>query len=414
MVQKATSILLALLFSATLLAQQPKRPDLIVVVSIDQFPYSYLTRFQPYFGDGGFNRFLHDGASFTHAKYPYSTTYTGPGHAAIGTGYVPAKSGIIGNTWFDRNERGPQYCVGDDHARGGFSPQNLASDSLGDLVQDRYAGSRVFGVALKDRAAILMAGRKATSAYWFDSSIPGFTSSSYYHSNKQLADDFNRIVPDLIKSHPMWEQSDFIPAADLDRITHDPERLRKYKTSREGLGVSFPHRIATAEALTYTPFGNELVIGFAEKLIETENLGTEDGKPDLVFVGLSSPDYLGHNYGPDSLEAADTVVRTDRQLAAFFHDLDAKFGARYTVAISSDHGVQSIPEVARDMGRDAGRVDMRNPNATIRTYGELAPRAGDEDRGEARHQGHAVHADREDVHHVFRRAGDLSQLDAHP
>ena len=100
---------------------------------------------------------------------------------------------------------------------------------------------------------------------------------------------------------------------------------------------------------------------------------TEDGTPDLVFVGLSSPDYLGHSFGPDSLEVADTVVRTDRQLARFFAWLDSKFGSRYTVAISADHGVQSIPEVARDMGRDAGRVDMRNPPADARTIGDLAP-----------------------------------------
>jgi hypothetical protein len=107
-------------------------------------------------------------------------------------------------------------------------------------------------------------------------------------------------------------------------------------------------------------------------VIEAEKLGTDDGAPDLLYVGLSSPDYLGHAFGPDSLEAADDVLRTDAQLAGFFKWLDAKLGDRYTVAITSDHGVQSIPEVARDMGRDAGRVDMRNPNGTVRTIGELA------------------------------------------
>jgi hypothetical protein len=365
------SLALCLFAALPLVAQQ--RPDLVVVISIDQFRYDYMTRFEPYFSGGGFRRALNDGANFRHALYPYSTTYTGPGHAAIGTGYTPSRSGIVANTWFDRMSASPEYCVADERVRGGFSPINLTSDSLGDRVGERYAASKVIGIALKDRAAILMAGRKATAAYWFDAQAPGFTSSSYYRWNKSVVDEFNKTASSYVKSHPEWSQSDFIPAADLARITHDPAALRKYKTRREGLGVEFPHRIRSMEALTYTPFGNDLVLDFAERVIEAESLGTEDNAPDVLYVGLSSPDYLGHAFGPDSLEAADAVVRTDRQLERFFAWLDGKFGARYTVAISSDHGVQSIPEVARDMGRDAGRVDLRNPNATVRTIGELAP-----------------------------------------
>jgi hypothetical protein len=226
-------------------------------------------------------------------------------------------------------------------------------------------------VALKDRAAILMAGRKATAAYWWEWTRGGFTSSAYYRWNRDLVAEFNKTVPDVVRAHPVWEQSGFIPAADLDRITHDPEKLRQYKTQREGLGGSFPHPIKTPEAITYTPFGNELVLAFAERLIDAEKIGTDDGQPDVLFVSLSSPDYLGHDFGPESLEVADTVVRTDRQLERFFADLDTRFGDRYTLALSADHGVQSIPEVARDMGRDAGRVDMRDPSTTAKTFGEL-------------------------------------------
>ncbi|HEX3578510.1 MAG TPA: alkaline phosphatase family protein, partial [Thermoanaerobaculia bacterium] len=351
-------------------AQQ--RPDLVVVISIDQFRYDYMTRFAPYFSEGGFNRALKGGANFRRSLYPYATTYTGPGHAAIGTGYTPSRSGIIANTWFDRLTASPEYCVNDERSRGGFSPLNLASDSLGDRVGERYPGSKVIGIALKDRAAILMAGRKATAAYWFDPQAPGFTSSSYYAWNKSVVTEFNKTVTATLVAHPAWTQSDYIPAVDLGRITHDPPALRKYKTQREGLGVEFPHRIRSIDAFTYTPFGNDLVLDFAERVIDAEKLGTEDNAPDVIYLGLSSPDYLGHAFGPDSLEVADTVVRTDRQLADFFKWLDGKFGKRYSVAITSDHGVQSIPEVARDMGRDAGRVDMRNPNATVRTMGELA------------------------------------------
>src|SRR5438067_2632943 len=142
-----------------------QHPDLIVVVSVDQFRYEYLTRFEPYLSDGGFNRGIKHGTNFTRALYPYAVTYTGPGHAAIGTGQVPARSGIVANTWLDRITATPVYCVEDKRAIGGFSPLKLDSDSLGDRLREKVAASKVIGVALKDRAAILMAGRKATAAY---------------------------------------------------------------------------------------------------------------------------------------------------------------------------------------------------------------------------------------------------------
>ncbi|MGZ4777935.1 MAG: alkaline phosphatase family protein [Thermoanaerobaculia bacterium] len=363
---------LSVLVAASLVAAPQPQPDLIVLISIDQFPDRYLRRFQPYFSEGGFNRLMRRGADFTHALYPYATTFTGPGHAALGTGQVPSRSGIVSNTWFDRLDGAPEYCVSDTRA-GGFSPLNLASDSLGDRLQEKYPGAKVFGVSLKDRAAILMAGRKATAAYWWDWNAGGFTSSAYYRSSKTLTSDFDKVIPDIVRAHPTWEPSGFIPAPDLARLTHDPESLRKYKQLKESLGLSFPHPIKSAEALTYTPFGNDLVIGFAEMLIDEEKIGTSDGQPDILFVSLSSTDYLGHVFGPDSLEMADSIVRIDRQLEKFLADLDTRFGDRYTVALSADHGIQSIPEVARDMGRDAGRIAMRNPGANVRTFGELAP-----------------------------------------
>jgi hypothetical protein len=362
----ALIILVALPLSA-----QP--PDLIVVISVDQFRYEYLTRFAPYLSDGGFNRAIKHGANFTRALYPYAVTYTGPGHAAIGTGHVPARSGIVANTWLDRVTATPVYCVEDKRTVGGFSPLNLDSDSLGDRLQEKVAGSKVIGVALKDRAAILMAGRKATAAYWFDPKMPGFTSSSYYRANRTMLNAFNASVPSVLTQHHEWTQSTFIPIADLARLAHDPASLRNYKTKHGNLGVEFPHPIANIDELTYTPFGNDLVLTFAERIIDDEHLGTDDASPDLLFVGLSSQDYLGHAYGPDSLEAADSVMRTDRQLETFFNWLDQKFSGRYTVAITADHGVQSIPEVARDMGRDAGRVDFQNPKKTATTFADLAP-----------------------------------------
>jgi len=375
-VRRPLVLLLVLALGASAFAADapPRRPDLVVVISIDQFPYYYLPRFEAWFADDGFNRFIKHGANFTEARYPYSTTYTGPGHAAIGSGNLPSRSGIISNTWFERLNGAPEYCAADSRAVPPFSPANLDSDSLGDRLQEKVPGAKVISVSLKDRAAILMGGRKATAAYWLDPVAGGFTSSSYYRGvNKTVLAELNKTLAATVQAHPTWEQSDFIPAADLKRVTHDPVSLRKYKTSRGGMGVQFPHPVKSLDTLTYTPFGNGLVIGLAEQLAEAEGIGTADGSPDLLFLSLSSPDYLGHSYGPDSLEAADSVVRTDRDIAGFLHFLDQRFGDRYTVALTSDHGVQSIPEVARDMGRKGGRIKVANPGANVRTLGELVP-----------------------------------------
>lgn len=366
--------IVAALTITPLFAQQPEinRPDLIVIISIDQFPYYYLPRFAPFFTTGGFNRFLKGGADFTNALYPYSTTFTGPGHAAIGTGWTPSHTGIVANNWYDRQSGKAVYCVDDARVVGGFSPMNLDSDSLGDRLQEKYTAAKVYSVSIKDRAAILMGGRKATAAYWLDEKKGGFTSSSYYVRgiDQALLDDYNRTIPGYVAAHTVWDLSGYIPAADLDKVTHDPERLRQYKRSHEGLGVSFPHPIKGLDALVYTPFGNDLVLGLARRVLETENIGTADHHPDILFISLSSQDYLGHDFGPDSLEAADSVVRIDRQLADFFDFLDHNFHDRVTVALTADHGVQSIPEVAKDLGRDAGRVDMRRTKS-MKTFGEF-------------------------------------------
>jgi hypothetical protein len=356
-IQRLFLVLLFVFASTTFAAE---RPDLIVVISIDQFPYYYIPRFAPYFAENGFNRFLKQGATFTEARYPYAITETGPGHAAIGTGNPPSRSGIVSNNWYDRFTHKTIYCAGDPRVTPPFSPLNLSSDTLGDRAEEKYPGAKVVGVALKDRAAILMTGRKATEAYWFDPKIPGFTTSSYYTgANRTVISEYNTTVPEYVKAHTTWEQTAFIPAADLQRITHDTAELRKYKNNPFELGLQFPHPIKSVNALASTPYGNGLVLAMAERVLESE-------KPLLLYVGLSSTDYVGHAYGPDSFEAADNVVRTDRDLAGFFDYLDHHYGDRYTVALTSDHGVQSIPEVAKALGRDAGRFGMGDVHSAER------------------------------------------------
>ncbi|MGA7614887.1 MAG: alkaline phosphatase family protein [Thermoanaerobaculia bacterium] len=381
--------LFSLLFLATVALPLPlaaaDRPDLVVVISIDQFRYEYVQRFAPYFGKDGFNRFLIHGATFENARYPYAITYTGPGHAAIGTGRDPAHSGIVSNDWWDRREEHNEYCVEDDRtvptAPGvePVSPLNLASDSLGDRLEEHDRGAKVIGISIKDRAAILMAGRKATAAYWFDPKLPGFVSTNYYKWDPGVL-AFNEKVPEFVASHSVWDLSGLLTTEQLDKLTFDPPNLRQYKSDRAGLGRSFPHPIGSANALLYTPFGNDLLFAFARHVIDAERLGTHDDEPDILWIGLSPQDYLGHAFGPDSMEVADSVMRIDASLATFLDWLDTRFPGRVTVALTADHGVQSIPEVAKARGKDAGRVSLRNPGKNAKTFRDLPPLRHDLER----------------------------------
>lgn len=390
-------------------------PSLIVVISVDQLRYDYLERFAPWFSTGGFNRFLTSGATFPNTHYLHAVTFTGPGHATIGSGKHPSEHGIVANMWFERdntvstkrwdwffNDTGgyepavkspadpsqplwyqagngsPRYCVYDDTVTAsagntsGMSPRAMIGEGLGDRVKAKYPGAHVIAVSLKDRAAILMAGRDADAAYWFDPALPGFISSTYYQFDPKLF-SFNAFVPGYIPATRQWTPSPFIPPDDLKRVTFDPPQAWPLKNTR--YGATFPHPIETIRALVHTPYGNDLALDFAAYTIAAEHLGTHQGTPDVLFVSLSSTDYFGHYYGPDSMEAADGVVRLDRSLQRFLDILDRRFGDRVTVALTADHGVQSTPEILklRDPNADAGRVDLRNPYKQGQRISDLPP-----------------------------------------
>jgi arylsulfatase A-like enzyme len=411
---RGVALLLALLLTSA--AGAAERPDLVVVISIDQFRADYLQRFRPWFSKGGFNRFLVGGASFPNAAYRHAVTFTGPGHAAIGTGRNPSESGIVANTWFEANgpfdqqawddffddtggytppqpvpaaatstapewwraaSGSPRYCVADRRSTvtagstTGMSPVTLGEDSLGDRIKGRYPNAKVVAVALKDRAAILMAGRRADAAYWFDNKT-GFVSSSYYRYDPSLFDFNKGLLERYAPQSKTWTLSGLIPDAELRRITFDPPEAAKLKNPR--YSGAFPHPINDLRALTYSPYGNELLLDFALRVLTAAQLG-KDKSPDLFFVGLSTPDYLGHYYGPDSMEVADDAVRLDRSLERFLDELDKRFKGRLLVAVTADHGVQSTPEIARlrDPKADVGRVDLRNGARKAKLLSELPP-----------------------------------------
>lgn len=403
---------LALLVLLAFPVAAAETPDLIVVVSVDQLRFDYIDRFAPYLTERGLLRFRRDGAVFPNARFRHSVTFTGPGHAAIGTGLTAAESGIVGNNWFERDAPvdvkrwewyfddttayeprkftppkpgsewwrlggSPRYCVYDDRVQvtagktSAMSPVTLDGDALGDRLKERYPDARVLGVAFKDRASILMAGRRADAVYWFDYRLPGFVSSTYYGFNPAVL-AFNGQLAGYFPASAQWRLSPFISADEMQRVTFDPPAAWPLKNTR--YKGTFPHPIKDMRALTYSGLAHEMLLDFAQHVIATEKLGTR-AAPDLLYVGISSFDYIGHYYGPDSMEVADSMLRLDRALGHFLDALERRFSDRVVVVLTSDHGVQDNPEITklRDPNADAGRIDLRGGHPHATAMSDLPP-----------------------------------------
>ncbi len=374
------------------------RPSLVVVISVDQMRTDYLERFRPWFGKDGFNRFLERGAVFPEARQRHAVTTTGPGHAVIGTGLDPRHSGIIGNNWYDQVAAREVYCAEDRGSawvgqgpgapRIPISPASPVQEdgaALGDRLKEKFPGARVIGLSLKDRAAVLMAGRKADAALWFEERFGRFVTSSYYPPHPELL-QFNASLPAFFSApeHRRWDLSGKIPEADLTRITFDPPELYDAKNPPAGYGATFPHALAGPKNIVSSPWGDVLLLDLARSVIERSKLGADGERPDLLFIGLSATDYYGHMFGPDSKEIADGIVRLDATLSRFFAWLDGNAGpGGALVFLTADHGVQPLPEVARAKHKKAtgesdyliaGRVDFSNsrgnvPNPTMKELG---------------------------------------------
>ena len=355
------------------------RPKLVVVIVMDQFRAEYLTRFAPFFGEGGFKWLMRSGANLTNAHYTYATTYTGPGHALILSGSYGHTNGIIANKWYnyksgrseamffdpDANLIGLETVADDD-----VSPRNFIGNNLSDqLLLSNNFKSKAIAVALKDRAAIMLGG-KLGKAYWYHETTGGFLSSTYYM--KDLPDwvkTFNaRKLPDSYYLR-RWEKS--LPEEAYDISTADDV---PWEADFKGLGRTFPHTLKDKsgkpapdfyEAFTATPFGTDYEMEFARSVIEQEKLGA-DQHADLLAISITATDIVGHSFGPDSQEVQDLIARTDRQLADFFAYLNRKFkSGEVVIAFTADHGATPTPEYMQSLGVDAGRIRKKQLSDAI-------------------------------------------------
>ncbi len=325
-------------------------PKLVVAIVVDQFRYDYLTRYRGEY-HAGFDRLLTKGAVFTNARYMHYPTVTAVGHSTFLSGATPAMSGIIGNDWFDRETGKTVTSISDDSVKmlgdtgEGASPRRMLVSTLGDELKIARSGSKVIGISLKDRSAILPAGHMADGAYWFAAHAGNFVSSTFYFA-------------DL----PAW-----VTAFNAKRPA-DPYRGAHW------LDHTLPSDDSVYAAIESSPYGNELVERFAERAIEAEKLG-QRGATDLLAVSFSANDYVGHAMGPDSPEAKEMSIQTDRVFGALFRYLDAKIGVNsYVVVMTADHGVAPVPEVnaARRMpgGRMPGGVVRKAVEGALTTkYG---------------------------------------------
>lgn len=329
------------------------KPKLVVGIVIDQMRWDYLYKFNALYGPNGFKRLLGKGFSCENTLIPYVPTYTAVGHTCVYTGSVPAYTGIVGNNWFDKTINASVYCtddstvstVGSNSKAGKMSPDNLWTTTITDELRlSNNFKSKVIGIALKDRGAILPAGHSANAAYWYDN---GKWISSTYYMNALPAwvDQFNQ--KDIAGNYMSKDWNTLLPANQYDLSTEDD---KPYENAIKGeKTVTFPHKLSAIaaedkyEAFKTTPFANSFTFDFAKAAIESESLG-KNTVTDFLTVSISSTDYVGHSFGPNSVEIEDTYLRLDNDIAGFLQYLDTKIGAgNYLIFLTADHGVAHIP-----------------------------------------------------------------------
>jgi len=373
----ATALLLAPGLIAAAAAEPPR---LVLQITVDALRGDLPGRYAHLFGDGGFRYLMDQGVHYTNAHYQHANTETIVGHVSLATGTVPAAHGMVGNVWFDREDGRLVYNIEDPEHHlltagadvdrkteidptqkvakvDGRSPATILTSTFSDELAVHTNGkSKIFGVSVKDRGAVSLAGH-AGKAFWFSKASGDFVTSSYYYDDyPEWVKAWNAGKPAQAYAGKSWE------------LMQDPSKYlfgdsddREYETDFPGFGRTFPHPYGEADdkyfttRLTLSPAGDELTLDFAKALIEAENLG-QDEVPDYLAVSFSSTDYVGHVFGASSLESEDNLARLDRTLAELFAYVDEKVGLENTlIVLSADHGQPEVPGRLHELGIEQAR-----------------------------------------------------------
>jgi predicted AlkP superfamily pyrophosphatase or phosphodiesterase len=347
-----------------------QRPKLVVGIVIDQMRWDYLYRFNNVFAPtGGFKRMMGEGFTSNNTLIPYAPTVTACGHTCVYTGSVPAIHGITGNAWWDNQLMRTVYCsedktvstVGSTTDAGQMSPKNMLTTTVCDELRlATNFKSKVIGIAIKDRGSILPAGHSANAAYWYDSRTGDFITSSYYmkelptwvnqFNQRKLVDSFYQIGWNTVLNKSVY----------ADYATED---IKTYEATPFGKDMNaFPYDLSKFKGKDYgkiatTPYGNSLTVEMAKAAITNEKLGKGEST-DFLAVSFSSPDYIGHSFGPNSWEMVDDYVRLDAELGKLLSYLDASVGKnQYTVFLTADHAVAHVPAFMKEHKLPGGLFD---------------------------------------------------------
>lgn len=337
------------------------RPKLVVVISVDQFSAELMQTYGPELS-GGIARLRREGVFFTEAYHDHGFTETGPGHSVLLSGRFPANTGIVENRWIDRSTGKLTYCVDDPAAKALHAPGQPSSsnarflgDTLGDWLQAQVPGSRVFAVSGKDRAAILMAGRKPTAAYWFTGSA-GFTSSTVY--GERLPDWLLRYDRDLSERIAtdswLWTKDSGTPEGRVGSWTFGTQVLRNGALPRLIQGAGMPLDKGFEGRFRKSPFLDAVTLEAAEALLDGEKVG-RGPSTDLLALSFSATDYIGHSYGLLGTEMRDQIHRLDRTLGRLLDRLKRQHPGAWVV-LCADHGGMDLPEVLGEQGFPARRI----------------------------------------------------------
>lgn len=377
---KNISLFLLAFLSSFLYAQKDQTPKLVVGIVVDQMRVDYIYRYWDRYSDGGFKKLVNNGFLYKNAQYDYVPTYTGPGHASIYTGATPAVHGIIGNNWFIKGTERKIYCtedtlvksVGYEHPSERMSPRNMNTTTIGDELRlSNINKSKVFAISLKDRSSILPAGHNANAAFWYEGNTGSFISSNYYlnelpnwlkdfnaqnHAQKLLNKGWNTLYPieTYTQSTPDKMEFEHIPSGFQNNVFPYTFPMAKEKNK---YGV-----------LRSTPQGNTITKELAKSCILGENLG-KNKYPDLLAISFSSTDYVGHSFGPKSIEIEDTYLRLDKDLEDLLLFLDKEIGKNnYVVFLTADHGACDVPHYLEQNHIPSGYIHEEDLVYTLKTY----------------------------------------------
>jgi len=347
----ALLVLLCLLASLASATAYDGRPKLIVIIVIDQFRGDYPERYRDRFVENGFRLFLDRGAAFVNCNFDYANTSTAPGHATLFTGAYPDGHGVGGNSWWDAERQKVVTAVSDAATRlvggtgEGASPRNLRADTLGDELKLATGGrSRVFAVSLKDRSAVLSGGFTADAAYWIDRQSGAWITSSYYMNELPA---WVRKLNQEKRADQYWN----LPWKDASG------KVLRTTTPQSGKGFY--------DIVGATPFADDYQFDFARELIMQEKLGSGPNT-DLLAIGLSANDILGHQVGPDAPEMEAMALALDRQVADFTSFLGRQIGlASVWMVLSADHGMAPLPAYASKLRLPAANFDTQALRARI-------------------------------------------------